>query len=435
MRFLSVHLRPLVLATLVAVLLAAVAGGQEPQAKTTTIAAHERTVLGIAFSPDGKSIWTAGEDGATKRWSLAEKKVIQHLGEPRERVNAVAISRDGKTIATGGRGKLTVWNAETGQEKFSLAPAQSVVNVDLSPDGRYLAAAYYQTDHTAVIDTASGKEVAKLAEPARVGLTPERSDGRPIGAVAWSPDGKYLAACNAPPFFASIVSLYDARTFKLRSQFVAHPHNRSYCLAFSADGTLLACGTQDAQVKVFDVAAVIAAWQDREKAVAAVDATVAATAAKLVARLGSENFQQREAASRELARLGRPAIEPLKKAIAESADAEVRSRAQALANRLADAVEGPLNAIVPIHTLSTARIGSVRSLAFSPDGNLLAVGIMKLNTANGQLELWRLDQPQRPVTVVEDQPVNWLAFSPDGKWVASGLTGGNMLLLEVHVPD
>ena len=421
-----------VVAALLAAPLAAPVGGQEPQPKATTIVAHDLTVLGVAFSPDGKSIWTAGEDGLIKQWSVAERMVIQQLGDPRQRVNAVAVSQDGKTVASGGRGSLSLWNAQSGRETVALAPAPSVVNVDLSPDGRYLAAAFFQSQSTVVIDTGSGKEVAKLTEPTRPGAAPERSDGLPIGAVAWSPDGRYLAACNAPPFFASIVSLYDARTFELRSRFVAHPANRSYCLAFSADGKLLACGTQDAQVKAFDVAAVVGAWDGRKKAAAGGDAEAAAKAARLVADLGSDDFQRREAATRELIKLGPPAIEPLKMALTDSTDAEVKSRAQRIVNRLVEEVEGPLKAVIPIHTLTTPRIGSVRSLAFSPDGSLLAVGIMKLGTPIGQLELWQLDKPQKPWSLMGDQPVNWLAFSPNGKWVASGLTGGKMLLVDVR---
>jgi WD40 repeat protein len=165
--------------------------------------------------------------------------------------------------------------------------------------------------------------------------------------------------------------------------------------------------------------------------VAASKEAAVATVEKLAAELGADDFDQREAASRELSKLGSAALKPLKKLVAESSDAEVRVRAQAIVDRLTEEVDLPLKGLEPAHALNVPRIGNVRSLAFSPDGRLLAVGCMKLGQPQGQLELWRLDKPDAPCCVINDQPVNGLEFSPNGKLVASGLTGGKLLLTEV----
>jgi RNA polymerase sigma factor (sigma-70 family) len=55
--------------------------------------------------------------------------------------------------------------------------------------------------------------------------------------------------------------------------------------------------------------------------------------AKLIEQLGSDTFADREAASRELERVGSAALEALRKA-AQSADLEIRRRAQALVNKI-----------------------------------------------------------------------------------------------------
>jgi|GEM_PF-3817459 FOG: WD40 repeat len=418
----------------VACLLVQTVEGQDAPAelKSISVAAHERTIRGIAFARDSQSVWTASEDGTTRQWHVSERKLLRQLGEAEPLMSGVVVSRGGNTVATGGRSVIGLWDAQSGEQKLRIDPGQCVVVMDLSPDGRHVAAGLMLTDYAAVWDTASGKQVATLKEPAVPGETDEPSNGRAMGAVAFSPDGQYLAVCNAPPNFMSILSLYDARTFALRARFVAHTADRSYCLAFSPDGKLLACGTQDGQVKMFEVVAVVAAWDERAKAAAAKDAKVAAAVRELVTQLGSDDFNRREATNRELIKLGPQAIEPLKKLIDATSDAEIRLRAQAIVKQLAEAVEGPLKGLVPMHTLNVPRIGSVRSLAFSSDGSLLAIGSTRLGTSQGQLELWQLDNPQQPWRVVKDQPVNWLAISPDGKWVASGLTGGSLLLTEVR---
>ncbi|MDW8068752.1 MAG: WD40 repeat domain-containing protein [Anaerolineae bacterium] len=58
----------------------------------------------------------------------------------------------------------------------------------------------------------------------------------------------------------------------------------------------------------------------------------------------------------------------------------------------------------------------VTSLAFSPDGSLLAVGRM-----DGRVQIWDVRQRKevRTIEVSTDQQIKGLAFSPDGRWLAS----------------
>src|SRR5262245_32024386 len=63
------------------------------------------------------------------------------------------------------------------------------------------------------------------------------------------------------------------------------------------------------------------------------DAADAARIARLVRQLGSDDFDEREAATKELEAIGEPALAPLRKAAAEG-DAEVRARAAALLRKI-----------------------------------------------------------------------------------------------------
>jgi WD40 repeat protein len=64
--------------------------------------AHEGLANGLAFSPDGRALATAGSDGAVRLWEVATQRELaelRHEGHPYQ----LAFSPDGATLATTGR--------------------------------------------------------------------------------------------------------------------------------------------------------------------------------------------------------------------------------------------------------------------------------------------------------------------------------------------
>ncbi|HML24877.1 MAG TPA: WD40 repeat domain-containing protein [Aggregatilinea sp.] len=99
--------------------------------------------------------------------------------------SAVTWSPDGRTVALGNGGPLALWDVETGDVRL-LEPTDAwswpVWQLAFSPDGRYLAAgSYYQ--RTAIWDTVTGQQVWELNWYAK--------------ALAFSPDGTQLAAAGS----------------------------------------------------------------------------------------------------------------------------------------------------------------------------------------------------------------------------------------------
>jgi tRNA A-37 threonylcarbamoyl transferase component Bud32 len=151
----------------------------------------EQGAEGLAFSPDGNRIALASDRVVSVRDGNTFNEVFA-LTHPRP-VHAVAYSPEGTSLATGGEdGVVRVWDAVLGKEKLALrGHTKAVRGVCYSPDGRRVAAV--GDDGTVRIWDAAGGESLLTLEGARQ-------------QVGFSPDGRYLAAVNKE----GGISLWDA---------------------------------------------------------------------------------------------------------------------------------------------------------------------------------------------------------------------------------
>jgi WD40 repeat protein len=179
----------------------------------------------VAFSPDGKRLALARDaqtmevrDAATGRATFTLKG---HTGS----VKCVAFSPDGKLRAIASDGKtLEVFGAVSRRDTVTLRGHTGWVDrVAFSPDCKHLALASF--DGTVQIwDAATGRECLTL-----------KGETSPVLCVAFSPDGKRLASATLD----GTVKLWDAatgrETLTLKGQTGAVP-----CVAFSPDGKRVA---------------------------------------------------------------------------------------------------------------------------------------------------------------------------------------------------
>lgn len=201
----------------------------------------------VAFSPDGKSLVTAGD--VVRMIDVVTGKEIRQFRGPKKFLDLgiVAFSPDGLTVAAGeSRGNrafgpkggiVILWDAATGKELRRLEGHDDVNSIAFSPkDGKILASA--SSDHKVRLwDVASGKQLGVL-----------ESDS-PVLAVAFSPGGKILASAGED----SVVRLWDVDTGKQLHQPKADQGKaKSLDVVFSPDGALLATRGDNGIIHVWD---------------------------------------------------------------------------------------------------------------------------------------------------------------------------------------
>jgi WD40 repeat protein len=150
---------------------------------------HPGRLTALAWSPDGKTLASAGDDGNGRIHDAATGKRVHLLVGPKGPIRSLAYAPGGKLLATGDdRGVIRLWNPATGKEVRALHDESWVSHHDLafSPDGNTLASA---TGGSRVRrwEAATGKEKGDW----RVGGLKESLNG-----VRYVEGGKFLVLCG-----------------------------------------------------------------------------------------------------------------------------------------------------------------------------------------------------------------------------------------------
>jgi WD40 repeat protein len=348
-------------------------------------AAHPAAITRLEFSRRGTLLASGDMAGNVRIWDFASRKLfpkqIASQGRP---IMHMAFDKMGERLAVAADEKcLRVWHIDTARQLAILELSMGVPNVlSYTQDGKLLAAAT-SAGGLFLWDSDTYKPRAIL-----------RGEGNPGGQQGHGG----VITCVAPLLTDKLltgsvdktVRIWDLKTRTAVA--TAYSFNQAVsCMAVSPDGRTLAVGTGKYRSK----------FETGELVLCALD-----------------NRQPQKTISKD--------ITPVSLAFSPDGNSLAVCSLSPAVGTAAHSVN-----LIDLRTGHAMAIGSTggQSVAFSPDGRLLAVGC-----TNGQIDLWPLDATgsMKPFILKKHQALVWsVVFSPDGKTLASGGADNNVVIWDV----
>lgn len=190
----------------------------------------------VDFSPDGQLLVTGGEDGIGRLWNL-QGQLLAELKGHQSRIKSIRFSPNGQLIASGSDDDtIRIWSLQGKNLQGWKANQNSVNSVSFSLNGQMLATA--GKNSTISLWNLQGKQLGK----------PFTGHQQPVSSVSFSPDGQLLVSGGQD----KTVRLWNLQGQQLGKPFTGH-QGRIWCAMWSPDGKQVASVAGDGTVRVWNL--------------------------------------------------------------------------------------------------------------------------------------------------------------------------------------
>lgn len=127
---------------------------REQEAKRVKEEQFRDGITAVVFGPDSTTLYSVGYDRHLRIWNVAEAKELKKIGPAPHDLFGLAISRDGKQVATAGiGGSIRVYDAASGKETFTKQLDKLITySVTFAPDGKQLVIGTEKDNAARVVD-------------------------------------------------------------------------------------------------------------------------------------------------------------------------------------------------------------------------------------------------------------------------------------------
>ncbi len=372
-----------------------------------SVPAHRGSVFGLAFSPNGKTLITAGHDQRIHLWSMPDLHKLATFRGHRDEIWSLASSPDGRLLCTAGKdGTAKIWSPEPKPEP---AAPTDWYDAAFSPDGKSFA-----TLSEAAPDSVDFWDMASPgARTTKTLPIPELTN---VVRRVLSPDAKWLGVGRTDGAL-ELWSLDSGRMVRSTHASEGVPA----AVGFAPNGNLLAFAT---------TAGTLHLWNLRTWQLSTLEGAEQRAVQRLQFSAGS-HFLRVRSAGRRTDRVWdlRTATELPIPPSAERLEISPDGRTLASPGSHYEVTLWDLPALRPRASLRGHR-WIIYSMAFSSDSKWLATG-----GGDGVARLWDVASGQEIARPLRGhlQGVTGLAFSPDGRTLATGSTDHSVRLW--HVPS
>lgn len=201
------------------------------------IKGHDSAIKDIAFSRSGDTLFSASWDGTVKVWKL-RSPLLKILRGHTAGVWGVAFSPDGRLVASSSPKEVILWGKDGISNRRLKGPNPQFSSVAISPDGKTIA-------------TVSADQSIKLWSPNGTLLHSLKGHQGDIRKVAFSPDSNMVASSSSD----RTVRLWRLDGTEIAT-FSGHKAG-TWGLAFSPDGATLVSSSGDKTLKFWRLASVL----------------------------------------------------------------------------------------------------------------------------------------------------------------------------------